>query len=181
MKPVRFFRIGLSASVAALITLTPGLFLLFAPNTSRRLLCMFIGVGLTVYGSVCLVGFLSERDLHAFTPGLLVGVCALAFGVFSLLRPNFLLNFLFTILGVFIAVISAGGIGRALDLKRLGFVRWHIPALGFAVTLLLALSIIFFPELYGNLLMRVVGLLLALEGAADLFLLHRLNAFVGDG
>lgn len=180
MKLVRFFRIGLSASVAALITLTLGLFLFFAPNTSRRLLCLLIGTGLTVYGGVCLIGFLSERDLHAFTPGLLVGVCVLAFGVFSLLRPDFLLNFLFTILGVLIAVISAGGIWRALDLKHLGFVRWHIPALGFGVTLLLALSIVFFPELYGNLLMRVVGLLLALEGAGDLFMLHRLNTFVGD-
>lgn len=181
MKQARFFRTGLDASVAALITLALGLFLFFAPDASRRLLCMLVGAGLTVYGGVCLVGFLSERALHAFAPMQLVGVCALAFGVFSLLRPDFLLNFLFTALGVFLAVVSASGLGRALDLKRFGFVRWHIPALGFGVTLLLALSIIFFPELYGNLLMRVVGLLLILEGAGDLFLLHYLNAFVsGD-
>ena len=114
----------MSFSLAAVVYLLLGLFMILAPNTSRKLLCTLVGAGILIYGLLDIVPFVLSRGEKRFTLDLLIGACALAFGLFSLINRTFLMDFLFTALGVVICVTSICGISRALNLRYFGFARW---------------------------------------------------------
>lgn len=169
----------LSFTLAAVVYLLLGLFMIAAPNTSRRLLCTLVGVGILLYGLLCVVPFVLSKGERRFTPDLLVGVCALAFGLFSLINRTFLIDFLFTALGVAVCVASVCGISRALNLRHFGFARWWAPLCANLAVLVLALCIVFFPGFFGNMLMRAMGLILVVQAVSDLISVHYLNRFAG--
>lgn len=169
--------IKLSFSLAAIIYLALGILMLLAPNTSRNLLCTLVGAGTIVYGLLNILPSLIKKGEKNYTLQLLIGVCALAFGVFSLINPTFLMDFLFTVLGVIVCVTSVSGIKRALNLRSFGFARWWAPMLSACTTLLLALSVIFFPGFYGNMLMMAVGLLLIVEAVSNLTSIYFLSGY----
>lgn len=166
-----------SFSLAAIVYLLLGLLMIVAPGTSRRLLCTLVGAGITVYGLLSIVPWLMNRGEKRLTFDLLIGVCALAFGLFSLINRTFLMDFLFTALGVVVCVTSVCGISRALNLRYYGFSRWWAPLAANLVTLVLALCIIFFPGFFGNMLMMAMGIILVAEAVSDLISLYYLNRF----
>ena len=170
---VRRFR--LSATLAAVIYLILGLVLLFAPRTSQALMGGIIGVSVTLYGALSIVSFLLNREQTAYVFDLLIGVCAAAFGVFSLLNPTFLLSFLFIVLGLVGVIGSVSAIKRTLSLRALGYPRWLVPLVPNIVALLVALSVTFKPSLYGDLMVMVIGLMLIVEAVSDLFTLRNLS------
>ena len=57
---------------------------------------------------------------------------------------------------------------------------WWVPMLLSCATLLVALSIVFMPQLYGNMLMMVIGAILIVEAVSDLVSIHRLSSFARD-
>ena len=167
----------LSFSLAAIVYLLLGLLMIVAPNTSRRLLCTLVGVGIMVYGLLSIVPFLMSKGEKRFTFDLLIGICALAFGLFSLINRTFLMDFLFTALGVVVCVTSVCGISRALNLRYYGFARWWVPLCANLATLALALCVIFFPGFFGNMLMVAMGVILVVEAVSDLISIHYLGRF----
>ena len=167
----------MSFSLAAVVYLLLGLFMILAPNTSRRLLCTLVGAGILIYGLLDIVPFVLNRGERRFTLDLLIGACALAFGLFSLINRTFLMDFLFTALGVVVCVTSVCGISRALNLRYFGFARWWAPLCANLATLVLALCIVFFPGFFGNMLMMVVGIILVVEAVSDLISIHYLGRF----
>ena len=167
----------MSFSLAAVIYLLLGLLMIAAPNTSRKLLCTLVGAGILVYGLLSIVPFVMSRGEKHFTFSLLIGVCALAFGLFSLINRTFLMDFLFTALGVVVCVTSVCGISRALNLRYFGYARWWAPLCANLATLALALCIIFFPGFFGNMLMVAMGVVLVLEAVSDLISIHYLGRY----
>ncbi|MBQ8618355.1 MAG: DUF308 domain-containing protein [Clostridia bacterium] len=178
IKKKRLREIRMSFTLAAMIYVILGLLLIFMPNTSRKLLCTLVGAGITAYGLLNIISALTSKGEQSYTPALLLGVCALAFGVFSLIQPTFLMDFLFTVIGLLIVLASINGIRRALRLRSFGFIRWWAVLTCALVTLALALSVIFFPGLYGNLLLMICGVLLAADGVSDLVSIHYLNGYL---
>lgn len=170
--------IRLSFTLAAVIYVILGLLLIFMPNTSRRLLCTLVGAGVTAYGLLSVISYLPGRGERAYTPALLLGICALAFGVFSLLLPTFLMDFLFIVIGLIVIVSGVNGVRRALQLRSFGFARWQAPLACALITTALALSVILFPGLYGNLLIILCGILLTADGVSDLVSIHYLNRYL---
>ena len=114
-------QIRISFTLAAVVCLALGILMLAAPNTSRRLLCTLVGAGMTIYGAFCILTFVLSRGEKRLTPELLIGVCAAAFGVFSLINPTFLMDFLFTVMGVMVLVTGTATLCRALHLRSFGF------------------------------------------------------------
>lgn len=168
-----------SFSLAAIVYLLLGLLMIVAPGTSRRLLCTLVGVGITAYGLLSIVPWLMNRGEKRLTLDLFIGVCALAFGLFSLINRTFLMDFLFTALGVVVCVTSVCGIRRALNLRYYGFARWWAPLIANLATLALAACIIFFPGFFGDMLMMAMGILLVVEAVSDLISLHYLSRLAG--
>jgi len=177
-KKARTREIRISFALAAIICVILGLLLVFMPNASGKLLCMLVGTGFSVYGLLSITAYLLGKGESAYTPTLFLGICALALGVFSLINPTFLLDFLFTVLGLVVIVISIGGVRRALRLRSFGFICWWAPLMASLATLVLALSVILFPGLYGNLLMTLCGVLLLSDGVCDLVTLYWLSRYL---
>ena len=173
LKAVR--SVKLNASLAALAYLILGIVLLLLPNTSKRVLCTVVGVGVTAYGLFSILGFLLDRDTDGFSVELIIGVAALAFGVFSLLNSSFLMDFLIISLGLVIAVSSVSSIKRAMNLRILGYRYWWVSLAVAIVTLVVALTFVFCPGVYGDLLMRIIGAMLIVESVGDLLTIHRLS------
>ena len=167
--------IKLNASLAALAYLVIGVILLLLPNTSKRVLCTVVGLGVTVYGVFSFLGFLLDRGSDGFSVELIVGVAALAFGLFSLLNPGFLMDFLIISLGLIIAVSSVSSIKRAMNLRVFAYRYWWISLCVAIVTLVVALTFVFCPDVYGDLLMRIIGAMLIVESVGDLLTIHRLS------
>lgn len=166
-----------SFTLASIVYLVLGLILMLAPNTSRKLLCTIVGAGVTVYGVFNILSYVLDKGSNAYTLELLIGILAAAFGIFALVNPGFLLNILIIALGLVIVVGSISGIKRAVNLRRFGFGQWWITLASACVTLLFALTIIFYPTLYGNALMMLIGLFLIVEAVSDLYSIHKLSRF----
>ncbi len=169
--------IKLSFSLAALVQLALGIFLILAPNTSRALICTVVAIGVTAYGLFYLLNYALHRDAGAFTMDLIIGVAAAAFGIFSIINPTFLIDILIIALGLIIAVTSVASIRRALNLKAFGFDRWWVSMASACLTLLFALSVIFFNSVYGDLLMIAIGVFCVIEAVSDLITIRKLTGY----
>lgn len=168
-------RLRISATLAAIVYLALGVALIVAPEAARGVLCLIISLGVLAYGALNVVTFLLSREDGVYAFDLFIGVCALAFGIFSLVNRTFLLNFLFIVLGLTGVVGSVSNIRRAMNLRAVGYPKWAIPLAPGVAALLISISVVFWPDLYGNLMMIVLGVLLIVEGASDLFSLHELS------
>ena len=173
LSTLRRFRI--SSTLAALVYLVLGVMLLFAPETARSFLCSAIALGVTAYGLLNILSFLMSRESGVYAFDLCVGVCALAFGLFSLINRTFLLDFLFVALGLAGIVGGISSIRRALSLRSLGYPKLMFPLMPGILMLLLALSVTIAPDFYGDLMMMVIGLMLIVEAVSDLFSLRQLS------
>ena len=128
-----------------------------------------------VLGIVLLVAPTTSKNLLCT----LVGVVVLIYGTFNLL--SFLMDFLIIVLGLAIAVGSAGSLKRALNLRAFGYSYWWISLVVAMATLIVALTFVFCPEVYGALLMQIIGIILIVEAIGDLLTIHRLSRIARDG
>ena len=172
--------IKLSFTLTAVVDLILGVILLFAPAHVTDFLVMLISGGITIYGVFNILSFIFSRGMTAYSFELLIGICATAFGAYSLVSPDFLAKFLFIVLGLLIMVSSICGIKRAFTLKSYGFERWYLMLISAIVTLVLAVTIVIYPTLYGDMLMMAIGIVMIIEAVSDLLGIHRLSKFIKD-
>ena len=175
---IRIRELRLSFALTAILSVSLGLFLILMPNTSRKLLCTLVGAGAALYGLTNIISHLPRKHEHTFAPALLADICALALGAFALIHPVFLMDFLFTVLALIVLITSSNGIRHALRLRSLGYMRWRALLFTSLTTSMLALSIIFFPGFYGNLLIMLCGALLAVNGTCELLSRRYLNRYL---
>ena len=166
--------IKMSFTLAAVIDLILGCVMLFVPAHVTQLLCVLVGAGITIYGLFNILSFIFSRGTVAYSLELLIGLCATAFGA------DFLSKFLFIVLGLLIMVSSICGIKRAFTLKSYGFERWYLMLISAIVTLVLAVTIVLYPTLYGDMLMMAIGIVMIIEAVSDLLGIHRLSKFIKD-
>ena len=171
--------IKMSFTLAAVVDLVLGCIMLFAPAHVTQLLCILVGAGITIFGLFNVLSFVFSRGTVAYSLELLIGICATAFA-YSLFSPDFLAKFLFIVLGLLIMVSSICGIKRAFTLKSYGFERWFLMLISAIVTLVLAITIVVYPTLYGDMLMMAIGIVMIVEAVSDLLGIHRLSKFVKD-
>ena len=77
-------------------------------------------------------------------------------------------------------VSSICGVKRAFTLKSYGFERWYLMLISAVVTLVLAITIVIHPALYGDMLMMAIGIVMIVEAVSDLLGIHRLSKFIKD-
>ena len=102
--------------------------LLLWPGVSAVVFCYAFGGVLLAYGVVTVVSFfLRDSRQGSFVFELLLGIIAAALGLLFLLRPAIVATILPVILGLFIVVDGLVNLKRALELRRMAYVRWNIP------------------------------------------------------
>lgn len=146
-----------------------GVLFIALPAQSAVIIGRALGVAMTVFGVVKLVGYFS-RDLFrlAFQYDLGFGLLLIALGVLVLSRPTGVLDFIFTALGVAILADGLFKIQIAVDSKRFGISTWWLTLLLAIATGSVGAVLVFRPWDSARLLTTLLGVALLAEGILNL-------------
>lgn len=162
--------------LSALLYLILGVVLTGWPDASARMLCYCIGGVVTAYGLFNIAAYFFRRGLEGLHLELLGGILALAFGVFTLVRPTVIASILPFVLGLIIVVDGVINLKRALTMKSLAFSKWWVYLLLSLLTVALGAVAVLNPFDSLTLLLRLIGLVLIYEGLSDLWAIFRISS-----
>lgn len=164
---MRIAKIGY-AVISAVFCLA-GIFLLLFPETSTSMMVLFLGIAMTVFGIVKLVGYFS-RDLYrlAFQYDLQFGILWLALGIAALIRPDNVVDFLGVSLGI-CAVTDCLFKGKvAWEAKSFGLRSWWLIFLLAIPAGLIGLLLLLCPAKAVQAMTMLLGLSLFAQGVLNL-------------
>lgn len=156
-------------ALASVILMAAGICLMLWPDISAGTICMVLG-GLSVaYGLIRLVGyFCNDLYLLAFQFDLAVGILSILIGCVLLFRSDRVLTYLPIVTGIFLLVDSVLRLQTAIDAKHFGLRKWWLILLLAICGAALGTALLLRPYDSGQLLVRLVGLTLLIEGGENL-------------
>ena len=148
-----FHNMKLSFLLAAVLYIILGLILLIWPGVSATVFCYAFGGILLIYGVVTIVSFF--------------------------LRDSRQGSFVFEL---FLGIVVDGlvNLKRALELRRMLYLRWTVPLVLSAVSAVLGLVIVFQPFLAAEALVMLIGAVLIYEGLSDLWTIFRVSQWTKE-
>lgn len=155
--------------VMSLVFCAAGAACIAKPGLSASVIGHMLGAAMILFGAVKLVGYCS-RDLYrlAFQYDLGFGLLLIALGALVLARPNQVLDFLFTALGVAVLTDALYKMQIAVDAKRFGLASWWLTlALAIAAGGV-GLALVLRPWDSARLLTILLGAALLSEGVLNL-------------
>lgn len=152
-----------------------GVILIFKPTASKSVICVIAGVGLLIYGVLGIFAYLQNHKFFWDHARLIFGIVAIVLGLIFLFWPRFILSFLGRILGMCLTASACSQILRSLTLRAFHFGQWWTTFLIGILFVVLGLSLILFPVVYGNLLMQFIGVFLVIEAVSDLLTVRRIS------
>lgn len=165
-----------TAVISSLVYIVLGVVMILSPAKTSTALCYILGAAMTVYGLFNIITFFANKE-SSFGFELIIGIIAVAFGIFFLISPQSILGMLAVIIGILIIVDSAIDIKRAVQLKALGARYWWISMiLSIAVIIFGAVTIIF-PTFFQSVIMIVLGITLVYEGFSALILIITIGRY----
>ena len=170
-----FHNMKLSFLLAAVLYVILGLVLLIWPGVSATVFCYAFGGILLIYGMVAI-----DSWQGSFVFELFLGIVAAALGLLFLLRPVIVASVLPVILGLFIVVDGLVNLKRALELRRMLYLRWTVPLALSAGSAVLGLVIVFQPFLAAEALVMLIGAVLIYEGLSDLWTIFRVSQWTKE-
>ena len=163
---------------AALYTLL-GLVLLIWPAPSASLLCIALGLVLTICGVINILVFLSHRDGTLYAGFLLItGIILAVVGIWLLARPTLVTVIIPRIIGLLVCVHGFRDIRDTLSLKKSGSSRWTAALLLGAVTLVLGAILVLAPFEAFTTVVRLIGAFLIYDGISDIWITTQVSKAV---
>ena len=165
--PMKIAKIGYI--VMSIVFLAIGAVLIFMPEPSVAAFGRIIGVSMIVFGVVKLVGYFS-KDLYrlAFQYDLQFGILLIVLGIAVLVKPETLINFMFTAFGIAIIADALFRLRIAVEAKRFGIRAWWIIVLAAAITAVIGIVVAFRPYESAKLLLALLGAALMAQGILNL-------------
>lgn len=148
-------------SKASVVNVVLGLILLIAPATSVKLIGYGIGGAVLVFGAVSIISGLRNGG------GLFGGFLSCLVGIFIWTRFPALVSFLPFVVGIVVFVSGLSKLQGALEAKRDGY-RWVPGLIAAILSVGLGIMVICNPFSTLALTLRVIGLVLLLDGAENL-------------
>lgn len=160
---------GLYIGSSALMCLSGAAMCLW-PGFSIRVFCYALGALLLLFAAGKLTGYFS-RDPYglAFQFDLAMGIIIAVIGTVFLLYPKNILSILSVLVGLFVLLDAAFKVQTALDARKFGMREWWLILLGAVLSAVASGFLLFTPERGTDLLMRLAGLTLLMNGAQNLF------------
>lgn len=165
--PMRTAKIGYIVISSVLCLL--GILLIAIPGFSVKALGIICGIILLAFGVIKLIGFFS-KDLFrlAFQYDLAFGILMMIIGIFLLVHPDGLMNFICIAMGIFILADALFKVQIALEAKPFGIKEWWL-IMAFAVFAgICGLLLLFRPGASARVLTVLVGITLLAEGLLNL-------------
>lgn len=165
--PMRIAKTGYI--VMSIVFSVIGVLLIAMPDISAKVIGLFVGIAMIVFGAVRLVGYFS-KDLFrlAFQFDLGFGILMLALGVIVLTKPENLMPFLGVALGISVLIDSLFKIQIALDSKQFGIKSWWLIFSMAIITGIMGLILITHSAVGAQLLTILLGISFIIEGVLNL-------------
>ena len=158
-----------------LFELVAGLMIVVNSKAFAKVFIAIAGIGLILLGLLQVIRYYQADPVTAAKKNYLTkGLLALSAGCFCAFRANWFLNVLPSfsfLLGVGIFTVGLMKIQRAMDMTRMDNQQWYLSFIGAAVSLACAAILLSGSSSAGKFLWFCAGILLILEGAADIALL----------
>ena len=149
-----------------------GLILIFFPLMATDIICYAIG-GLLIVGGICkIVEYFREPPAYAFGSfGLMLGTLLSVVGLVFIINPGVLAKIVTTIIAVILIADGVLKIQHAVNLSRIKAARWWIVLTVGIVISVIGIIAMFNPFGTVALFMRIIGIVLVINGVFDLFTL----------
>ena len=156
--------------VSIAISMCMGLFLLIWPAVVLVLLCRILGAAIIVAGAVFLIqSIIQKREIWKTIASVLI----IGIGIYVVTAPKWLISVIPFVFGILIGLNGIFNIWNAVKLAKKQFKTWWVSLIIAIVTIGLAVLIILNPFGAAELLLRVIGIVLLLNGIADIWVLSR--------
>jgi len=147
-----------------------GAVFLLRPELSLNVVCYALGILIIVYGIVHLITyFVKDRLESAFRYDMVIGIIAVALGIFILICPQLVAGILPFLIGLFILLSSIMKVQNAVDMKRTEHPRWWLFLLFALISAALGVTLILNPFGSVKLLMMFIGASLLADGVMSLW------------
>ena len=149
----------------SLLYMALGIVLLVWPDISLNVVCFSFGVVTLLYGVVKLFMYVANRSDGGFfyQIHLVVGVIAIALGVFFLMRPDIIISIFPIMIGLFIIFHSIVKVQGAFELRKVEYDKWWGILVAAIVTAGLGIIIVRNPFATVEAMVMAVGIILILD------------------
>ena len=164
--------------IQSLAELVLGIVLIALPEQRVSILCIAMGILLMVYGGINIYTFVINNWNDVFGDQMLYGVILTALGLAFLTRQNDMMMLTSVVFGILVIIDSIIDLRRALLFCQAGYKRWYILLILTLITAAFGTLFIVYPNLFGDFLMIVIGVLLIYEAVSTfvlLFIISRLK------
>lgn len=164
MRIAKYGYIGLSAFFCVL-----GLLFIVRTAVTEKLLLTLLGAGLTVFGIIKVIGYLS-KDLYrlAFQYDLELGILLLLLGSIALIYPMKARSFMTVAVGISVLIDSLFKIRITGDARTFGIRQWRMVRIVSVVTAVTGFLLMLDPWHSTGMLPVILGLALITEGVLNL-------------
>ena len=156
--------------VLAILYALLGLVLLIWPLDAQIVIYWILAVGCMLYGVYCLLSYFTGKNLPGVLRyGLFVGVIFILLGLVLAIWSQGLIAAFGVVVGIAIIIDSIFRLQIAMEIKRKGGRRWFIMLILALALLVLGVVLLFNPVETAIAATRFAGVLLLINGLADLF------------
>ncbi len=170
-----------SKMIAGIISALLGCVLIFWPGLSMGLICQFVGAALTITGVLtALVFFTQPKDNPFRAASLIAGIPLAVLGVFIMLKPSFLVEFVPIFVGVIVLFDGMMNLIETFDLMKQKYSRWWISLIFAVLTIILGVLLILRPFGIAKFIMQAIGVIMLYNGISDIFIASRIKTKIKD-
>ena len=154
IKRMKYIYLMMSSMITVL-----GIYMFIEPDISSLLLCKSCGIILIVFGIVRIFCyFIDDQYDLAFQFDLLLGITSIIVGTLMIIRPDH----------IFVLIDALSKIQTSIDAKQFGLKNWWIILLLAIINSIFAFILIFDPLKSSLFIMRIMGLMMMLDGIGNI-------------
>lgn len=163
-------KIRKSFILTSLLYMALGIVLLVWPDMSLNVVCFSFGAVTLLYGVVKFFMYVANRRDGGFfyQVHLVVGVIAIALGVFFLMRPDIIISIFPIMIGLFIIFHSIVKVQGAFELRRVEYDKWWGILVAAIVTAGLGIIIVRNPFATVEAMVMAIGIILILDSLLNI-------------
>lgn len=167
--------------VMAMICIVGGAVLLVWPGLGLNVLCKLCGAFFLIYGLAKISSYFT-KDLFqlAFQFDFGLGIVTLIMGALMIFRTDHIVGFLAFCIGIFMLVDAALKIQTSFEAKKFGIERWEWILITAIATGIVGAFLLFSPMRATDLIVRVVGLGICLDGIMNLVVVANTVRMIKD-
>ena len=161
------------ALLTDLVYMVIGLLLILIPGFISDFICYLIGILVIILGINPIRRYFKLIDkTRSAKIVFILGILMILLGLFIILNPSMLASILPITIGAYLIVIALVKLSDAVEYKNSNYDKWYNFLLSSILTFIIGLVIVFNPFKTVTLVLRIVGIVLLIDGLFDMYNLY---------